>query len=73
MVKETIIELEKYKDVTDEDVKNLEEEIKVLDIMIEKCLKFKDYNNYKKLEEEYKALRNQEITEWKNKVDFDGN
>lgn len=70
MVKETIIELEKYKDVTDEDVKNLEEEIKVLDIMIEKCLKFKDYNNYKKLEEEYKALRNQEITEWKNKVDF---
>lgn len=69
MVKETIIELEKYKYVKEEDAQNLEEEIKVLNIMIEKCLKFKDYNNYKKLEEEYKALRNQEIAEWKNKVD----
>lgn len=69
MVKETIKELEKYKNIKDEDKIKLINEIKMLDTMIEKCLKFKDYNNYKKLEEDYEALRNQEMIEWKNKVD----
>jgi DNA repair exonuclease SbcCD ATPase subunit len=69
-VKETLKELEKYKDVNNDKANALNLEIKSLDTLIEKAVKFKDYNDYKKQKQEYEVLLNQEMIEWKNKADF---
>lgn len=69
-VKETLEELEKYKEINDNKVNKAQLELEELDILIEKTIKFKDYTNFKNQKREYELLLNQEIIEWKNKVDF---
>jgi ABC-type lipoprotein export system ATPase subunit len=68
-VKETLKELEKYKEINDDDINKVQLELETLDILIEKTIKFKDYNNFKDQKREYELLLDQEMIEWKNKGD----
>jgi len=63
-------ELQKYNEYKEEDLHNLKEKIKILDVQIKKCLSLMDVHTFKKLELEYKELLNQEKTEWQQKIDL---
>jgi len=69
IVKESIKELEKYKNFNDTDLHQFKQQMKYVDTQIEKCLVMMEIQTFKKLELEYKDLLNQEKSEWQEKVD----
>lgn len=70
MVEDSLKELEKFKNINDENLLKIQCDIDSIDKKIAQCIKFKEANDYLKLLNEYNDAFNLEYSEWKTRVDL---